>query len=72
MTKLSDILTQTFTDPHPCDSCGAKGPSYPDTGTGRAYCLPCLTEAVEGDMAEQKAERQEIARLACYNRRMAA
>lgn len=72
MERLSDILTRIFTNAAPCSTCRRAVPTYADRETGRAYCLECLTEAVEQSQAEIAAERQEMARLACWNRQLAA
>lgn len=72
MERLGDIIACIFTDPRPCRECLAAGPSFPEGGTGKPYCLNCLTHAVEEDIAEQQAQRQDMARMAAYEGRFLA
>ena len=71
MEPLSDILDRLFTMAAPCTGCARRVPTYRDPETGRAYCLPCLEEAVIESQAEIAAERQEMALLACWGHEIA-
>jgi hypothetical protein len=72
MQDLADILTRIFTDAAPCSGCRRTVPTFRDRETGRAYCLPCLEDAVDEAQAEMLAERQDMALLACHSRQIAA
>ena len=72
MQSLSDILDRLFTASAPCTGCGRSVPVYTDPETKRGYCLPCLEDAVAESQAEILAERQDMARLACWGRQLAA
>jgi hypothetical protein len=72
MDRLADILTRIFTDAAPCSGCNRTVPTFRDRETGRAYCLPCLEDAVDEAQAEVWAERRDMAMLACWGRQIAA
>ena len=72
MERLSDILARIFTDPAPCSGCRRTVPTFRDRETGRAYCLPCLEDAVEEAEAEMRAERLDMVLIACHSRQVAA
>jgi len=72
MERLSDILDRIFTNAAPCSGCRRTVPTFRDRETGRAYCLPCLEDAVNEAQAEMLAERQDMALLACWGRQIAA
>jgi len=72
MERLGTILARIFTDAAPCSGCSRTVPTFRDRETGRAYCLPCLEDAVDEAQAEIAAERQDMAMLACHSRQLAA
>jgi len=72
MESLGDILARIFNAAAPCTGCARPVPTYRDPETGRAYCMECLEDAVAESQAELLEERQEMARLACWGREIAA
>ncbi len=72
MTSIADILRTVFTDAAPCQVCGRRVPTYHDREKDSHYCFPCLEAAVEEAEAEMRAERQDMALIACHSRQIAA